>query len=144
MHSLRLRTFALFAAMLVGAAIAPRSLHAQQGVATDVTDAAPKTSSAVVLPSVTTIGIASPAPAQPFAGPRNAPSALASPSQAAPFIVGESQNDDAHMGAGTNLALMGVGAAGVVIGLLVGGDGGTIIAVSSGVIGLVGLFRYLR
>jgi hypothetical protein len=48
------------------------------------------------------------------------------------------------MGAGTNLALMGVGAAGVVIGLLVGGDGGTIIALSSGVIGLVGLYRYLR
>lgn len=145
MHSLRLRTLALFAAMLVGAAIAPRSLYAQQRVAADITDASLKTTpSAVVLPSVTTVAVAAPAPAQPAAGPRNAQSALASPSKSAPFVVGESQNSDDNVGAGSNLALMGVGAAGVVVGLLVGGDGGTIIALTSGVIGLVGLYRYLR
>lgn len=144
MHSLRLRTLALFAALLVGAAIAPRSLHAQQGVAADVTDAAPKTPSVVVLPSVTTVAVVPTASAPPVAGPRNLQSALASPASSVPFIVGESPSNDAHVGAGSNLALMGVGAAGVVIGLLVGGDGGTIISLTSGVIGLVGLYRYLR
>jgi hypothetical protein len=39
---------------------------------------------------------------------------------------------------------MGVGAAAVVIGLLIGGDGGTLVAISGGVIGLYGLFRFLR
>jgi len=45
---------------------------------------------------------------------------------------------------GSNLAMMGVGAAAVVIGLMVGGDGGTILALGGGVVGLVGLYRYLR
>jgi hypothetical protein len=39
---------------------------------------------------------------------------------------------------------MGVGVAGVVIGLLVGGDGGAAIAIGGGALGLFGLFRYLR
>jgi len=144
MHLLRLRTLALFAAMLVGAAIAPRSLYAQQRVAADVTDSSPTTPSVVVLDRVTTVAVVPRIPSQPVAGPRNVPSVLALPSPSAPFIVGESQNNDAHVGAGSNLALMGVGAAGVVVGLLVGGDGGTIISLTSGVIGLVGLYRYLR
>lgn len=144
MHSLRVRTLALFASMLVGAAIAPRSLYAQQRVAAVVTDSSPTTPSVVVLPSVTTVAVVPPIPSQPVAGPRNMQSALASPSPSASFMVGESQNNDAHVGAGTNLALMGVGAAGVLVGLLVGGDGGTIISLTSGVIGLVGLYRYLR
>jgi hypothetical protein len=51
---------------------------------------------------------------------------------------------DRNLGAGANVALMGVGAAAVVIGLLIGGDGGTLVAISGGVIGLYGLFRFLR
>lgn len=51
---------------------------------------------------------------------------------------------DKDVSVGSNLALMGVGAAAVVVGLLVGGDGGTAIAVGGGVIGLIGLYRYLR
>jgi hypothetical protein len=39
---------------------------------------------------------------------------------------------------------MVVGGAGLVVGSIVGGDAGTIIMVSGGVIGLVGLFRWLR
>jgi hypothetical protein len=39
---------------------------------------------------------------------------------------------------------MGVGAAAIVIGLLVGGDGGAMISIGGGVLGLYGLFRYLR
>jgi hypothetical protein len=32
----------------------------------------------------------------------------------------------------------------MVVGLLVGGDAGLVILASSGVVGLVGLYRYLR
>ena len=45
---------------------------------------------------------------------------------------------------GSDVALMGVGAAAVVVGLLVGGDGGAAVAIGGGAIGLVGLYRYLR
>lgn len=54
------------------------------------------------------------------------------------------QDRDAQVGAGANVAMMGVGLAAIVVGSLVGGDGGTIIAIGGGVIGLFGLYRYLR
>lgn len=54
------------------------------------------------------------------------------------------QRSDAHLGAGSNVALMGVGLAGIVIGSLVDGSGGTMMVIGGGVVGLIGLFRYLR
>jgi hypothetical protein len=44
----------------------------------------------------------------------------------------------------TNVALMIVGGAGLVVGSLIHGDTGTVIMVGGGVVGLIGLFRYLR
>ena len=49
-----------------------------------------------------------------------------------------------NLGAGKNLAMMGVGAAAVAIGLAVGGTGGDVIAISGGVLGLYGLYRFLQ
>ena len=46
--------------------------------------------------------------------------------------------------AGPNIAMMAVGGAALVVGLVIGGDGGLVIATTGGVIGLVGLYRYLR
>ena len=43
-----------------------------------------------------------------------------------------------------NVAWMGVGAAALIVGLLIGGDAGSVVAITGGVIGLVGLFRYLN
>lgn len=43
-----------------------------------------------------------------------------------------------------NVAWMVVGGAALVVGSMVGGDAGTIIMVTGGVIGLVGLFRYMQ
>lgn len=43
-----------------------------------------------------------------------------------------------------SVAMMIVGGAGLIVGSLIGGDTGTIMMAGSGVIGLVGLFRYLR
>jgi hypothetical protein len=54
------------------------------------------------------------------------------------------QGSGAQVGAGANVAMMGVGLAGLVVGSIIGGDSGTVIAVSGGVIGLFGLYRYLR
>lgn len=45
---------------------------------------------------------------------------------------------------GTSLAMMIVGGTALVVGLSVGGDGGQIIAIGGAVVGLIGLFRYLR
>lgn len=52
----------------------------------------------------------------------------------------------APMRAGTNrdVAWMIVGGATLVVGSLIGGDGGTIMMITGGVIGLVGLMRYLQ
>lgn len=43
-----------------------------------------------------------------------------------------------------DVALMFVGGAGLIVGSIIGGDAGTVIMVGSGVIGLVGLYRYLQ
>jgi hypothetical protein len=43
-----------------------------------------------------------------------------------------------------SVALMIVGAAGLLVGSIIGGDSGTIIMVGSGIIGLYGLYQYLR
>jgi hypothetical protein len=40
--------------------------------------------------------------------------------------------------------MMAVGGAGLAVGLLIGGDAGTIIASTGGIIGLIGLYRFLR
>ena len=43
-----------------------------------------------------------------------------------------------------NVALMVVGGAGLIVGAVVGGQSGTIIMIGSGVLGLVGLYRYMQ
>ncbi|MDP2957693.1 MAG: hypothetical protein Q8N53_14805 [Longimicrobiales bacterium] len=43
-----------------------------------------------------------------------------------------------------SVALMIVGGAGMIVGSLIDGDTGTIIMVGGGIMGLVGLFNYLR
>ncbi len=48
------------------------------------------------------------------------------------------------MGRRQSVALMVVGGAGLVVGSLINGDTGTIIMVGGAVVGLFGLFQYLR
>jgi hypothetical protein len=135
MTSLRLRSFAI-AVLTLGTATIPSSVDAQ------VRPAEPRDSSAIRRPEIsmtaTTARVDSLA-----AGPRITRAGVNAPSAVLPRVV-PLQSSDAHLGAGRNVALMGVGIAGVVIGSMVGGDGGTMIAIGGGVVGLVGLFRYLR
>ena len=49
-----------------------------------------------------------------------------------------------HVGAGKNAALMVVGAAGIITGALVGGGGGAALAVGGAVVGLYGLYHFVK
>jgi hypothetical protein len=132
------RSLIVAAILLASSAVAPSILHAQQGVATNRSDSA-----AVALPSVTTMGIVSSTPTALNAGMRSAPAGINVAPVHTPFVVGQPAGD-AHLGAGSNIALMGVGAAAIVVGLMIGGNGGSAIAIGGGVIGLLGLYRYLQ
>lgn len=94
------------------------------------------------LPTVTTTSPPKGVTPAPL-GPRNATAGIdtrAAADSARPLVPQEG----AHIGAGTNIALMGAGAAAVIVGLMIGGDGGNLVAISGGILGLVGLFRYIR
>ena len=97
------------------------------------------------VPALSTVTIiAAPASVAPASlGPRTAPAGIdtrAATDSASPLVPQQGR----HLGAGSNLALMGAGAAAIIVGLMIGGDGGTIVAITGGVIGLVGLFRFIR
>jgi hypothetical protein len=51
---------------------------------------------------------------------------------------------DAHIGAGQNVAMMVVGGAAFLTGLIIGGDGGTVIAIGGAAVGLYGLYNYIK
>ncbi len=51
---------------------------------------------------------------------------------------------DQHLGAGENVALMAVGGAGLIAGLIIGGGGGAALAVGGAVVGLYGLFNFMK
>jgi hypothetical protein len=127
MFAHRIRSFGFFLPALVGAALLPTSLTAQQGAPAD-----PGIEVAAVTP------LATPAPV----GPRVAPTDVVRWTPPNPFDVAEPLQDRVHVG--QNIAMMAVGGAGLVIGLVIGGDGGLIIATTGGVVALIGLYRYLR
>jgi hypothetical protein len=131
------RSAVLFAALLIGAATFPSSLAAQQGV---IDDRASRAAQASTVP--TPIEVTATEPAS-VAGPRIAPVGVTRPVAANEPGPARPVYDN-RMAAGSNVAMMGAGAGAVVLGLLIGGEGGTMIAVGGGVIGLVGLYRYIH
>jgi hypothetical protein len=124
---------------LVLTTIVPAIMCAQTGAAVTPADAgAPFTrsgASSVALPSFTN--------RVPLAGPRIA-SATSAAIREATSLLPSLPPADPGARVGRNLALVGVGAAAVVAGLLVGGDGGHAVAIGGTVVGLIGLYRYLR
>ena len=126
-------------ALLCGVTVLPTTTYAQASTASDIV-AVDTVARTTTLDSTTT------EPAQVVAnatrsGPRVAPAALVASHANNPFDV---PPRDPGANVGPNLALMGVGAAAVVVGLLIGGDGGHAVAVGGAVIGLIGLYRYMR
>ena len=138
MSSQSIRSASLLAALFLGAATFPSSLSAQQS-ATDVRGSS--TAQIALIPTSASVDTAH---ATSAAGPRIAPAAVTR--HVASSLAGAAwPNDDSRSGGdNTNVAMMGAGAAAVGLGLIIGGDGGTIVALTGGVIGLLGLYRYLR
>lgn len=132
MNSSLARSFAA-AVLTLSTLLLPSTVSAQVRPATD------PDSTAVRRPDVTMAATAT--RIDTLVGPRIARAGV---SPAAVPALALLQGSDTHLGAGPNVAMMGVGVAGVVIGLLVGGDGGAAIAIGGGALGLYGLFRYLR
>ena len=120
-----------------GAVLLPSTLLAQVDATAGSDSAAIRNVDATSPASGTTLdSLSKPGPRVSRAGfvaPAAIRSGLASP-----------QGSNDNVGAGRNVAMMGVGLAAIVVGSLIGGDGGTIIAIGGGVIGLIGLFHYLR
>ena len=118
------------------AAVAPAALAAQEPAG------AAGPSAAVAAPTDSAAPAPAPRAAMSLDGTdlRVAAQRPAESTTAAPAIALQERN----VGMGQNVALMLVGAAGLVTGLLIGDDGGTLVAVGGAVIGLYGLYRYLR
>ena len=131
------RLFSLIGALFISAVVLPSPLSAQQGATIDRDTTA---SGATVLVTSAGGGVES----RPADGPRVVRAGITTPAREHQPGVAPSQGGGDNVGAGSNVAMMAVGGAGIVVGSLIGGDGGTIIAIGGGVIGLIGLFRYLR
>jgi len=131
------RSASLLAALFIGAATFPSSLSAQQATTGDRDRLAAQMSLYPTSAPVDTGRAAS------SAGPRIAPAGFTR--HAAASLPGPARPiEHSNSGDNRNVAMMGVGAAAVGLGLIIGGEGGTIVAVTGGVVGLVGLYRYLR
>ena len=131
LHFKRMISFAT--AVGVGVIASSSSLNAQAVVASAVQD-----TTTVVATAVDSSGIDG---KSIDAGPRIVRANFAPVASGAAF---QGSSGSQGLGAGSNVALMGVGAAGILVGSLVGGDGGTMISIGGGVIFFVGLFRWLR
>lgn len=124
-------------AILLGMSLAPLALGAQDTQRPNTTPA-----DSTSIERVVTTAAERPANTTTSVGPRLAPAGLTTMAFSTANAPAPQPDDNANMG--PNLALMGAGAAAVVVGLLIGGDGGTAIALGGGVVGLIGLYRYLR
>ena len=121
-----LRSTTLLALVFAGAAALPSHARAQQGAAVDLGNTVSAAATAT-----------NPAPV----GPRVAPVDFVRWAPPSPFDDAPPQD---RVRAGPNIAMMAVGGAALVVGLIIGGDGGLVIATTGGVVGLIGLYRYLR
>jgi hypothetical protein len=138
-----LRSAALLAALLVaGAAALPSGALAQQGAGAELCDTLSAPAAATRPVPATAAGPARSATANPLTmGLGIASVDLVRWAPASPVIAFPPQD---RVRAGPNIAMMAVGGAALVTGLIIGGDGGHIIAAGGVVVGLIGLYRYLR
>jgi hypothetical protein len=134
------RSYVLLTALLAASTLGASSLSAQEVVAPAMESAADAQAA-----GASSATAAKGAPALPLG--LKVPSPFASPISITPFevptpVVGVAVQD--RVRPGQNILLMTLGGAGIVTGLIVGGDTGTIIATTGAVVGLIGLFRYLN
>ena len=130
------RSYALLTVLLVASTAGASSLFAQE-VVTPVGGTASVTEMAA---AARVVPLARGAPALP-GSVRVASSPFVKLAPITPFVVVPFQD---RVRVGSNIAMMGLGGAAFVVGIMMGGNDGRVIATTGGVIGLVGLFRYLR
>lgn len=118
-------------------ALAASPLQAQVGTAASPDSGAVRTAEATPPSRATSVD------SLPAAGPRVLRAGITAPVAIRSGLASPQGSED-NVSVGRNVAMMGVGVAAIVVGSLIGGDGGTIIAIGGGVIGLIGLYRYLR
>ncbi|HEU4989464.1 MAG TPA: hypothetical protein VFT41_06765 [Gemmatimonadaceae bacterium] len=87
------------------------------------------------------VASANPVAAAPVVGPMLHPDAVSArmPATARTAMPMYANGDNSQ-----NVALMVVGGAGLIVGAVIGGRSGTIVMLGGGILGLVGLFRYLQ
>jgi len=90
-------------------------------------------------PAPTTVAVAAPV-VEPTAGPTLASASVAVRHAEAPVSAAPAR----RAGYGQPVALMVVGGAAVLTGLIIGNDAGAAIAVGGAVVGLIGLYQYLQ
>ena len=139
----------LLNALLVSAVAVPSSLRAQQSTVGDLGVTAAQSATLLSPTPASDVDQTADADQTAALGPRVGSADFAWPVATSPLATSLLDYDQPMMprqgaGAGPNVALMGVGAAAVVVGLMIGGDGGTIVAITGSVIGLVGLYRFLK
>jgi hypothetical protein len=136
------RSFALLTVLLAGSMVGPVSIFAQDAVAVLSTGATTQLASTsdVTLGARTTSHAAGPSTFWPDG--RVTWSPFAEPASVSPFAASPSPQE--RVRAGTNVALMGVGGAVLVAGMIMGGEDGKVVATAGGVIAVVGLYRYLQ
>jgi len=118
----------LLASLAFAAALAPVALTAQSSVALAPASPAP---------------VVAPAQAQPSAMVRPDVAGIQTKADAnAPLVVSSAAAEGLHQGEG--VALMAVGGAGLVAGLLIGGNAGSAVAIGGLAVGLIGLYEYVR
>ena len=122
---------ALFAALFLGAAAFPTSLVAQRSAGIHPGNTSAQSNAAKDLPS-------------PTVGPRNAAAGIVRPTHESAFDLPRRGYDVAHRGDGSNFLLVGLGAAAIVTGAIIGGSGGTGVMVVGASVGIYGLYHLLR
>lgn len=122
----------MFASLALAAVLAPAAVTAQSS-----TSLAPVSPAPVVATAPATAPAASSTMVRPdVAGIRTKSDANA------PLVVSSAAAQGLHQGEG--VALMAVGGAGLVAGLLIGGNAGSAVAIGGLAVGLVGLYEYVR
>ena len=129
------RLFLFAGALSIGTVVSPYALNGQSPNAPAVRD-----SGAMVAAIDSTVARND----STLAGPRMVRAGFRPEVASLAVIPLQGSSGSRGLGAGSNVALMGVGAAAIIVGSMVGGDGGTMISIGGGVIGLIGLFRWLR
>ncbi len=121
----------LFATLALSAAVvAPGAVYAQNAPA----------SQAVAQDAGQQVVIASPAPAPMVRS--DVAGIQPTADHAAPLAVSAAATNGLHQGQG--VALLAVGGAGLIAGLLIGGTAGTAVAIGGLAVGLVGLYQFIQ